>query len=65
MLLTKPIIFLVTGAAPGGDPSEALPLHPPEADGRRAEQPEGDAGGRGREQKERGEAGLHSPIPGQ
>lgn len=56
--------LLTTGVAPRGDSSEAVPLHPPEADGGGAEQPAGDARGRGRGQEKHGEAGLHSADPG-
>lgn len=57
-------LLLTPGVAPRGDSSEAVPLHTPEADGGGAEQPAGDAGGRGGEQKECGEAGLHAADPG-
>lgn len=51
--------LLNSGAASRGNSSEAGSVHAPEAAGGGAEQPAGDAGGRGGEQEERGEASFH------
>lgn len=51
--------LLNSGAASRGNSSEAVFVHPPEAAGGGAAQPAGDAGGRGGEQEERGEASFH------
>lgn len=40
-------VLVTAGVTPGGDTAEALHLDPFQADGGGAEQPPGDAGGRG------------------
>lgn len=61
----KLTLLLTPGFASRRDSSEALTLHPTEAAGGWEDHAAGDTRGRGREQEEHGEAGLHFAGPGQ